>query len=152
MGIKYTCGVPFPSGCITFTGELPTFISPSDVPCDANLDSVIEKANEKIQRLLDENDLTGLDKKCYDFDPSNITIKDLHQKHIDLGCDHETRLTSIRTDFDNLDISAKIIDVDMGCLSPAIAACAQGSNLYSLLSVILTLKNEICSIKSYLNI
>ena len=65
--IRYGTGEAFPSSSVLFTGELPDFILSDSLPCDADLDEVIEKMNNKIQILSDSNDFTELDKGCLDF-------------------------------------------------------------------------------------
>lgn len=145
---RYGTGVAYPSSSVLFTGQLPEFIS-SDVtlPCDANLDEIVERMNDELQLLIDGNDLTELDKKCFDFDPSEVKINELHQLEIDKICSLETTLNELVDTVEDLDIGSKIIEIDLDCLTPEAAPCAVGTNMYSLISILNILINEICLLK-----
>ena len=153
MAVKsYTCGVPFPSGCILYTGEIPEFIDIETFPCDPRLDDIIEAIGDKVNEILDGLDLTHVDPSGFEFDPETAQIKDVLQEVLTKVYDHDLRLIAVEEDLAGLDISNRLINIDMGCLAPSAAACAQGTNTYDLLAILLTFKNEICAIKTYLNI
>lgn len=149
---KYTCGNVFPSGCVLYTGQLPTFVDVESFPCDARLDDIIEAINDQVETILTGIDLTAIEPNCFTFDPANVTVKEFVQEAIDFICDHETRLDEVEDDLLNLDISTKVINLDLDCLTPAAAPCEQGTNDYTLLSILLTFRSEICAIKDYLNL
>lgn len=149
---RYKCGEIYPSSCVLYTGDLPTFIVADSIPCDANIDDVIEQMNIKLSLLLDGNNLTAIDKKCLVFDPATVTIKGLHQVQITKICDLNSRLGTLELLVGNLNIGNELINIDLGCLAPQAAPCAQGTNLYSLVSILTVLKNEICTIKTFLNL
>ncbi len=152
MSTTYTCGNVFPSGCVLNTAELPTFIDADEFPCDASIDDMIEAMNAKIEDLLDGTDLTQVDPMCFDFDPEDVTVKEFVQETVEKICDHETRLSDVEDDLVDLDISIKTLTLDLDCLTPAAAPCEQGTDTYTLLSILLTFRSEICAIKDYLNI
>ena len=149
---SYTCGAPFPSGCVLYTGEVPSFIDPDIISCDARLDAIIEGIGDKVAEIVESLDITQLDTACFEFNAETAEIKDVLQEIILQGCDHETRLVAVEDELLNLDISSKLINIDLDCLTPAAAACEQGTDLYTLLSILLTFRSEICAIKTYLNI
>ncbi len=151
MSVKtYTCGTIFPSGCVLYTAAVPSFIDEDSIPCNARLDDILDKTHEKIEEILDWIDLTDLDTKCYDFDAANGTVKELQQEHIDKVCDLLVRIGDLEDDILSLDISSKIIEIDLGCLSSDAAPCQQGTNEYTLLSILLTFKSAICDLRDQL--
>lgn len=145
---KYTCGSTFPSGCVTYTADLPGFISEDDVSCDANLDEIFVKYGITVDALLDSNDFTGLDKKNFSFNPATVKAKELHQEEITKIFDLRTELDSLTTSFNNLNIGSKLITLNLGCLTPAAAPCAVASNTYTLISILQLLAAEICLLKN----
>lgn len=147
---KYTCGTILPSGCVLYTGNFPDFIDSENLDCDLNLDDILEQYGTQLDSILASLDFTGLDKKCYDFTPATVKAKELHQLHINKVCDLEDRLDDLETLVTELNIGSKLITIDLDCLTPAAAPCAQGTNTYSLLSILQILVNEICEIKSQL--
>lgn len=147
---KYTCGETPLSGCVLFTGELPTFIPESSITCIRTLDEILAAHADQIQLLLASNDFKLLDKKCYSFNPLSVTAKQLHQAHIDKNCELSAALAALTLRLDNLNILEEVVDFDMGCLTPAASPCAQGTNLYTILSILTVFKNEICNIKAQL--
>ena len=149
---KYTCGQILPSGCIIYSGDFPQFIDEQSLECDLNLDEILKLHGEKIDQLLSSNDFTGLDEKCLDFNPSTIDAKTLHQLEINKICDLDTTLSSLVSTVENLNIGSKLITIDLACLTPVASPCSQGTNTYTLLSILQIFKNEICAIKSYLNL
>jgi hypothetical protein len=148
--VSFTCGDIFPSGCVLFTGTIPTFVDSESIDCDIMLDDFLEKVTDKIEDILADTDLTQLDEKCFTFNPETVTIKELHQEEIDKICENETRLTELEESLLNLNIGTKTMEVDLGCLAPLAAPCEQDTNIYTLLSILLTLKSEICSLKAQL--
>lgn len=148
----YTCGNIIPSGCVLYTAEIPSYIEEEDIACNARLDDVLNLTHTKIEEILDNIDLTELDVKCYDFNAETGTIKGLHQEHIDKVCDLLERLEDLEQDFIDLDISSKVVEIDLDCLSPEAAPCEQGTNEYTLLSILLTFRSAICDLKSRVEI
>lgn len=148
--ISYTCNDIFPSGCVIFTGKIPSFIDPETIPCDPTLDEILEKVTDKVEDILDDIDLTGLDPKCFTFNPLTVKVKELEQEQIDKICENETRLTELEDALLNLNISSKLIEIDLGCLEPLASSCEEGENQYTLLAILLTLKSEICALKAQL--
>lgn len=143
----YTCGQIFPSGCVIYTGDLPNFIPEASIDCEASLSVILEKFGDKVDFILTGTDLTQIDKKCFDFDPSLITIKELEQLQIDKICEHETEISAIQTELDNLDIAGSIIQIDLGCLADEAAPCEEGEDSYTLISILTTFKNAICDLR-----
>lgn len=145
--IKYTCGVPIASGCITYTAELPNFIPSDSVSCDANLDEILEKYGDKIDEILENSDLTDLFPGCFTFNPETVKTKELHQIELTELCNHKSRITALEGDLNSLDIGSKSITIDLGCLASAASPCQQSPNTYSLLSILLTLVNKVCELE-----
>lgn len=148
--IKYTCGVSLPSACVFFTGEFPSFIPADSVSCDANLDEILSKYGVEIEKLIDTTDLSGLDKGSYTF--TSGKVKDFAQETVDKIGDLETLLTSLQTSVQTLDVGAQLVTIDLKCLKPVASPCEVSNNTYSVLSVLNILVNEICLIKSHLNL
>lgn len=150
--MKYTCGNIFPSGCIIYTGRVPTFGDQDLFECDPRLDDIVDAIIEEVETILVGIDLTDIDPKCYEFDTRNVTIKEFVQETIDTVCNHETRIETLEGQLEDLDISDLEIEIDLDCLTPLAAPCEQGTNTYTLLSLLSLFKSEICAIKDYLNI
>lgn len=144
---KFTCGDTFPSGCIIYTGNLPAFIPASTISCDASVDEVLEKYGEAIDGILDNIDLTGLDPKCFDFEPNTIKLRELEQLQINKICDHEDRISTLETDLGNLDIGDHLIEMDLLCLASDAAPCQTLPNIYTLQSILNVLLQEVCLLK-----
>lgn len=146
--ISYTCGVPIPSGCVTFTGEIPSFIT--DAPCAPSVDFILEQHADQIVALLDSTGLSGLNKGCFTF--TGGKVKDFAQEAITKICVLETSVLALQAAVANLNIGAELITIDLDCLTPQAAPCASGTNTYTLLSVLNLLVAEICLIKTTLNL
>jgi hypothetical protein len=144
---KFTCGAMWPSGCTIFTGELPAFIDANSFTCDANLDELLEKYGAKIDDIDDAIDLTSINKGCFDFDPATDVVKDFVQESINKFCQLNTDFISLRNDFNALDISSKLINIDLGSLTPVGDPCAVADQTYTLISILNLLVAEIISLK-----
>lgn len=144
----YNCGQIFPSGCIVFTGTLPNFITTESVSCPPSIDEILGKYGDALDTILDSIDLTGLDKGCFDFDPDTIQVKELEQLQIDKICEHETEITALQTELTNLDISTKSITINLDCLGEDATACADESEAYTLLSILILFRNAICDLRT----
>lgn len=149
---KYTCGQITPSGCILFTGDYPSFIDEDSLDCDLNLDELLKVYGEKVEDILASLDFTSLDKECYSFDPDTVTSAGLHQQHISKVCVLESAVDALQTSLSSLNIGTYTLTIDLDCLTPAASPCAQGTNVYSLISLIQLFKAEICAIKDHLNL
>ncbi|GEM_PF-2334906 len=146
MGNKTFCGNIFPSGCVLFTGVVPSFINADSLDCDAMLDDVLNLTNDKLQELFDGTNLTDIDAKCFNFTPATGTIKELHQEEIDKICDLRTRLSYLETALGDLNIGSSLITLDLKCLTPQGVPCLQGTNTYSLLSILSIFRDAICDL------
>src|ERR1035437_4774544 len=113
MSIRNSCGTVIPSSCVPFTGEQPSFIQDVDFPCDVNLDDVIKQFAITIQKVLDGINLTLLNKRCLDFDSATEDVKGLHQVEIDEICALKAQLDNLQTAFDSLNLSTKLITIDL---------------------------------------
>lgn len=140
--------MPEPSGCIIYTGALPNFII--DPSCNLNLDELLEAHADEIGGLLDSAKLSDLDKHYLNFNPATVDLKGLHQIQIDALQDHQTRISALETELAGLNVGNKLVQINLSCLTPTAAPCAQGTNTYSLVSLLTILVNEICQIKSQL--
>jgi len=142
---KYNCGQIIPSACVPYTGsDLTVLAAPTDLPCDANINDVIKILDAEIKTLMDSNDFSSLDKKCFDFDPNTVKAFELHQLEIDKICEIEANLTALTEQFDTLNISSLPITLNLLCMAPAASACAISPNTYTLLSILNTLVAKIC--------
>lgn len=148
---KFTCGSSFPSGCIIYTGNLPSFITPDSVDCDASLDDILNKFGSKIDNILANIDLTAIDRKCLDFDHNTITVKGLHQIEINKLCDHETRITDLETVLSSVNIGTQPIVIDLQCLTTAAIPCSTAANTYPLVAVLTSMIAKICSLQAQLD-
>jgi len=149
---KYTCGDIIPSGCVLYTGDFPNFINESSLECDLNLDEILKEYGNKIDTLFSGNDLTTLTKECFDFNPATITPKALHQLEISKICALGDQINDLQNLLTNLNVGEQLVTIDLGCLTPQANPCAQGTNTYTILSILQVMKNEICTIKSFLNL
>ena len=143
---KCNCGPTLPSTCIFYTGPDLTFVSEDNqLECDATIDDVIVKIDEALKKLIDGNDLTGLDKDCLDFDPATITPAQLHQIEITQICLNAGAITALQTQLNNLDIGTEVITITLpDCLQPLAAPCAVGTNQYQLINLLTLFANMLC--------
>lgn len=149
--VSFSCDNIFPTGCIVFTGDLPSFIDSETFPCNGSLDQYLEAVSGVVEDILDDIDLTGLDPQCFTFDPATVTVKELHQEQIDKICDHDLRISDLEDILLNFDIGSQTVEIDLDCLSSLAEPCDTGENTYTLLSVIRTLKAEICRLRTKLD-
>lgn len=145
---KFTCPEILPSGCIPYTGEVPCFMDTEE--CRIMIDDVLEQTGEQVCDILDQIDLTGLNKLCLDFTPATVTVKALHQVEINKICALDTALTALQAQFEALNIGDELITIDLDCMTPVAAPCDQGTNTYTLLTILTIFRDEICNIKSQL--
>lgn len=144
---RNTCGNSIPSACVPFTGEKPSFITEENFPCDVNLDDVIAQFASNIQTVLDSINLKLLNKRCLDFDPTEVTVKELHQVEIDALCAVKAQLESLQTSFDSLNVATKLITLDLQCLTPVNNPCSLNTNSYTLYYILNKLVTEVCNLK-----
>lgn len=150
MSLNYTCDNLFPTGCVVVTSQIPTWVDSETIDCDIKLDSFLEILTDKIEDILFDTDLTDLDNKCLTFDPETVTIKELHQEQIDKLCENKNRIESIENELLSLNVGEKLVEIDLDCLSSDAEPCLEDVNTYTLISILRTLKAEICLLKEKL--
>lgn len=134
------------SSNVAIQGKTLTFVD--EVPCDMNLNELIALVDESLKQLEDGNDFSILDPKSLDFDPADTSNVEILQELID-GLDTTSEgLNTLKQSFEDLDVGDAIIEIDLGCLTPEAMACEQGTNKYTLKSLLILFKNEICDLKS----
>lgn len=142
---KYNCGQVIASSCVPYTGsDLTVLALPTDLPCDSNINDVIKILDAKLKILLDGNNFTTLDKKCFTFNPLTVTAAQLHQAEIDKICLMDASLIALTEQFNELNVGSLPVTVNLLCLAPAASACAISPNTYTLLSIINILVAAIC--------
>lgn len=154
MGNKYfNCGDSVgPSSCINFTGGRLSFLSDDkQLDCNANLDDVIDALDIAINNIQIGNDLTLLDKGSLNFDPATINIKNLHQVEINYMSGLNAQINTLSEQLNNLNIGSEIITINLGNLTPSAAACAVGTNMYSLISLLNLIFNTLNSLQDQIN-
>lgn len=150
---KYNCGQVLPSSCIPYTGKDLTCISdPTLLGCNADMNDVIFLIDEVVKKLVDGNNLTGLNVRCLTFVPSTITPAQLHQVEIDKICGLDASLTTLTNQVNDLDIGTMPIEVDLLCLTPGAAPCLTPPNIYPLIAVLNVMLVEICALKTAVGI
>jgi len=150
---KYQCGLIIPSSCVPFTGKDLTCISdPSLLSCDANMNDVIGLIDGVVKTLVDGNNLTELNIRCFSFNPDTITPAQLHQLEIDKICGIESSLTTLTDQVNDLNIGTMQIAIDLQCLTAGAAPCLTPPNLYPLIAVLNTMVSEICALKTAVGI
>lgn len=150
---KYQCGTIIPSSCVPFTGKDLTCISdPTLLPCNANVNDVIGLIDGVVKKLVDGDNLTGLNVRCLTFNPATITPAQLHQVEIDKICGLDATLNALVTQVNSLNIATMPIAIDLQCLAPAAAPCLTPPNIYPLLAVLNTMISEICALKTAVGI
>lgn len=147
---KYNCGTIISSNCVPFTGvDLTILLGLSEadqLPCNANINDVINKLDVAIKKLIDSNDLTELDANCLDFDPATITPKELHQIEINKICEHNSLIATLQDTINNLEIGDESITIILpDCLQASIADCEEAENTYQLKVLLLLLANKLCN-------
>lgn len=143
---KFNCGQIIPSSCVPYTGKDLTFLLPEDqLECDANINDAIFEIDKQIKILVDGNNLTGLDKECFDFDPATVTPAQLHQLEITKICSNEGSIAALTTQFNNLDIGIEVVTIDLpDCLEPLAAPCLVGTNQYQLITLLNLFAAKLC--------
>lgn len=144
---KYNCGQIIPSSCVPYTGSDLTVLSINEtLDCNANINDVIKVLDAKIKILQDDNDFTTLSPRCLNFTPATITNIALHQMEIDEICAAKAQILALQTQFNDLDIGNQLITVDLGCLASSGAACASGTNTYTIRSLFNLVFNTLCTL------
>lgn len=152
MARKYSCGQLLPSSCIPYTGKDLKFLTPeTQIDCDANLDEVIDEVSIAIDKLQKAVDVTTYDFKCLGTLPSP-TIAKISQVQTNKLCALEASLNALTTQFNNFNVGAELVTIDLGSLGGSVSACQVSANTYSLISILNLYKNEILSIKAELGI
>lgn len=142
---KYKAGI-IPSTSISYQGKDLTFVN--DLDCDANLNEVIDRIDLSLKKLLEINDLSTLNARNLQFAPATVSNIEVLQALIDQEYTQQTALNTLTATINNFDISSKLIEIDLGDLTPDAAPCAQGENVYSLISLLNLFASEISSLKN----
>lgn len=147
---KYNCGQILPSSCVPFTGDVLTFpATPDALTCDANINDVIFVIDKYLKVLVDGNNLTGLNKNCLDFVPATVTPAQLHQIEIDQICLLKGQTEALQTQFDDFNIGAHTVDINLPtCLLASAAACLTGINTYQLIALLNLYAAKICDLET----
>jgi hypothetical protein len=152
MAGKFTCGNIIPSSCVPFTGKDLKFLSVEEQPaCDANIDDVFDKISIAIDNLKQATDMATQTLTCGTL-PVTKSVKTVLQAHADKICALNAVVTALQTQLASLDIANELITINLGCLSASAAPCQQGTNTYSLISILALFASEICAIKTELGI
>lgn len=152
MASKYTCGKPTPSTCVQYQGKDLKFLSVEDQPeCDANIDDVFDKISIAIDNLQQATDMATQTLSCGTL-PTTKTVKSVLQAHADKICALSATVATLQEQIAEINVANELITIDLGCLAPSAAPCQQGTNTYSLISILTLFKNEICAIKTELGI
>lgn len=152
MASKYTCGKPTPSTCVQYQGKDLKFLSVEDQPeCDANIDDVFDKISIAIDNLQQATDMATQTLSCGTL-PTTKTVKSVLQAHADKICALSATVATLQEQIADINVANELITIDLGCLAPSAAPCQQGTNTYSLISILTLFKNEICAIKTELGI
>lgn len=152
MASKYTCGKPTPSTCVQYQGKDLKFLSVEDQPeCDANIDDVFDKISIAIDNLQQATDMATQTLSCGTL-PTTKTVKSVLQAHADKICALSATVAALQEQIADINVANELITIDLGCLAPSAAPCQQGTNTYSLISILTLFKNEICAIKTELGI
>ena len=150
---KYNCGQVLPSSCIPYTGKDLTCISdPTLLGCNADINDVIFLIDGVVKKLVDGDNLTGLNIRCLTFNPATVTPAQLHQVEIDKICGLDASLTTLTNQVNDLNIATMPIAIDLLCLTPGAVPCLTPPNIYPLLSVLNVMLVEICALKTAVGI
>lgn len=145
MAIKSSCGTILASSCVHYTGKDFTFNKPEDaLECNASASDAFELIDKYLKPLVDGNDFTELDKDCLDFDPLTIDAKGLHQLEITEICLLKGQVEALTTQLNELNIGDEILTLNLQCMTPDAAPCAEGVNQYQLDTILTTLVAKIC--------
>jgi hypothetical protein len=144
---RYNCGTKVFSACVPYTGKQLTLFDVSDINCEPNINDVIEKLDSIIKTIKDSVDLTGLDKECFAYNPSTVTVAELSQIYTTELCAISAQLKALQDAFNDLDVLALPITLDLSCL--------YGTNCQPTTQTIGTILalflSEICTLKSQIN-
>lgn len=150
MGDTY--GSLIPSGGVVYTGKDLSFLtSETQISCDANLNDVISKISDEIKVIKTNTDVSAVNKGCLTIS-GPITFTKLAQAQVDKLCALSAQFEVLSETIDDLQIGSQPIQIDLGCLTPSAAPCQIATNIYTLISILNTFKNEICAIKTELGI
>jgi hypothetical protein len=129
-----------------------TFLSTEDQPaCDANIDDVFDKISAAIKALQEATDMASQTLSCGTL-PTTKTVKTVSQAHADKICALSAMVTTLQQQLAGLNIANELITINLGCLASSAAPCQQGTNIYTLISVLALFASEICAIKTELGI
>jgi hypothetical protein len=150
---KYNCGQILASSCIPYTGKDLVFLTdPTLLTCNANINDVFGLMDGALSTLISGNDLTELNPRCLEFDPTTITPAELHQVEIDKICGLDSSLTTLIQTVNNLDIATMLIAIDLQCIAPAASPCLTPPTTYELIAVLNVMVGEICALKTAVGI
>jgi len=149
-------GFNVPSGSVLYTGAMLQILqnstNPIALPCNGNLNQVINFFDQAVNNLLIQNNLTGLTEGNLTFDPATITINGLHQIEINAISANIAAIEAIQGQIAALNAGTLPITINMQCLAAGAAPCETVPNTFILSSVLNSIITEICAIKSYLGI
>lgn len=144
---KYNCGTVIPSTCVVYTGKLPKFFEKKELCSILNINDVFEQYGEKLDLLLEQNDVKTLDKKCLGYDPATITIKKLHQIEINEICGLKAKVETLEDLLANLNIGEQLLTIDLKCFKAENLPCQVENDVYTLLSILNIIITELCLMK-----
>jgi hypothetical protein len=152
----YKNGLTLPSGSVFYSGATLQFLQnsvpPIALPCNANLNQVLNLFDQAVNNLLVENNLTQLTPESLTFNPATISIKGLHQVEINAISANIASILSLQTQLADLNVGILPITINMQCLASIAAPCESGVNTYQLIAVLNSMLSEICALKTAVGI
>ena len=157
---KYTCGSIIPSSCVPYTGNQELSILPyifpteetPELPCNANINDVLDLFDTAIDTLVIYTDLTELVPGDIDFDPATVTTGELFTLILEAVETNDAEIASVAEQLSDFSVEDALIGIDLGELAPAAAACAAGVNSYPLLNILILFVNKIIELEERIEI
>lgn len=140
---RYNCGTTVASACVPYTGPELDNIDEETLPCNPNINDIIEDLDGVITTIKTAINVEGIDVSCLDNCVcTDLTIKQLFELIIEKLCDIIVRVKTL----EDADISATKFTVDLSCF--ANPCFNSSSNEYSLIEIINLLLTELCNLKN----
>lgn len=142
---RYNCGTTVASACVPYTGPELDNIDEDTLPCNPNINDIIEDLDAVITTIKTAIDINGLSVDCLDNCVCDaLTIKSTFEILIAQLCALIARVVTLESQVAN--IGTLKFQADLSCFANP---CFNSStNEYTLIEIINLLLTELCNLKN----
>lgn len=145
---KKNCSTVLSSSCLNWSGYKLKSFDISSNNCQLNIDDIILNIDDLLYKINQSVNVDDLNKNCLlveDTTKLSSYVKALIKDY----CILKQEFNTLKSEFDNLDIFSKELNIDINCVTNS-NNCGTG-NVHKLSSLIKTLFDELCVIKNKIN-